>query len=201
MFNYIKGILIEKNNENIVVEAQGIAYDIFIPQNSIFLLPEEKEEVLIYTYLAIREDAISLFGFITKDDKKMFLKLISVNGVGPKNALNIISSLGLQKIMIAIAKDDKKLLSSIKGIGEKTASRIIIDLKDKLDFNQITNKKDLEVNLQNDSIKLSIKMENVIQALISLGYQNKKAKQALLDAKVDDTMSEDMMLKKALHFI
>lgn len=199
MINYIKGNLVEKNIGNIVVECNGIAYDIDIPQNS--NLPNEGEEVLIYTYLAVREDAMNLYGFTNKLDKQMFLKLTSVNGVGPKLGLNIISSLGREELMMAIAKEEKKTISSIKGVGEKTAGRIIVDLKDKLDYSSIKNidKKEIPSSLLQTSI--TPKMQNVIDALITLGYQKAKAKDAVLISNLNDEMSEDAMLKIALHNI
>lgn len=199
MINYIKGILVEKNIGNIVVDCNGMAYDIDVPQSS--NLPNEGEEVLIYTYLAVREDAMNLYGFTTKLDKQMFLKLISVNGVGPKMGLNIISTLGREELMLAIAKEEKKIISSIKGVGEKTAGRIIVDLKDKLDYASIKDldKKDIPSSLLHSTI--TPKMQNVIDALITLGYQKAKAKEAITSSNLTDDLSEDAMLKIALRNI
>ncbi|MBQ8749161.1 MAG: Holliday junction branch migration protein RuvA [Clostridia bacterium] len=133
MFNYIKGSLELKKENYIVVENNGIGYEIGISNNTLCALPNEGEEIKVFTYFQVREDGVSLYGFITMEEKRMFLDLISVSGVGPKMALQILSGAKLNDIGVAIISGDITLLSKIKGCGKKTAERIIVELKDKID--------------------------------------------------------------------
>lgn len=166
MFNYIKGTLEEKKTNYIVVDNHGIGYEIGISNNTLCGLPNEGEEIKIYTYFQVREDGVSLYGFITEEEKNMFLDLITVSGVGPKMALQILSGVRLNDLGVAIVSGDIGLLSKIKGCGKKTAERIIVELKDKIDAFGYAMSSDLPLeNTQYD--------ENIVseacEILISLG--------------------------------
>lgn len=132
MLYSIKGILLEKQKEFIVVEAGHIAYEIVFPTSAYGRLPETGGEVTIYTQFLVREDCFLLFGFPSLEDKKIFNTLISVPSLGPKTAYNVINSIPISKLIDAILKEDEKCLTQVSGIGSKTARRIILELKDKM---------------------------------------------------------------------
>ena len=133
MYSYIKGELSEIVAENhIVVENGGIGYNIYIPGQVLSLLPGVGEEVKIYTYLCVREDAFILYGFLTRDDLNVFKLLIGVSGIGPKGALAILSVMSTDDLRFAVLSDDAKAIAKAPGVGNKTAQRLIIELKDKL---------------------------------------------------------------------
>ena len=132
MYAYIKGILAEITEDAIIVENQGIGYEIAVPGQVFDYLPSVGEEVKIYTYHYVREDAILLYGFLTKEDVRIFKMLIGVSGIGPKGALAILSVLSTDDLRFAILGDDAKAIAKAPGVGAKTAQRVIIELKDKL---------------------------------------------------------------------
>ena len=131
VISYIRGPLEEKREDSVVVEAGNIGYRIFIPSSALGELPGLGEEVKIYTYFSVREDGMSLFGFLSRQDLEMFRQLIGVNGVGPKSALGILSALKPDVLRLAVISGDAKAISKAPGVGAKTAQRIILDLKDK----------------------------------------------------------------------
>ena len=126
MYAYIKGELAEKNIDSIVVEAAGVGYLIYIPTQYFDMLPDEGEDVKIYTYLCVREDAMILYGFLSKDDLEIFKLLITVSGIGPKGGLAILSTLPADDLRFAILSGDSKAISKAPGIGAKTAQRVIL---------------------------------------------------------------------------
>ena len=132
MISYIRGTLAEKNEDSAVVEAHGVGYQIFVPVPVLSELPPLGESVKIYTYFSVREDGMSLFGFLSRQDLAMFKQLIGVNGIGPKSALGILSALRPDVLRMAVASGDAKTISRAPGVGPKTAQRIILDLKDKI---------------------------------------------------------------------
>ena len=132
MIQYIHGTLCEISDGMIIVEAGGIGYGINVPSSVIGELPAVGTEVRIYTYYSVKEDSQSLFGFLYKEDREMFVQLIGVNGIGPKGALAILSALKPDDLRMAIITGDAKAISSAQGIGKKTAERVILDLKDKI---------------------------------------------------------------------
>ena len=132
VISYIRGPLEEKREDSVVVEAGNIGYRIFIPSSVLGELPGLGEEVKIYTYFSVREDGMSLYGFLSKQDLEMFRQLIGVNGVGPKSALGILSALKPDVLRMAVLSGDAKAISKAPGVGAKTAQRIILDLKDKV---------------------------------------------------------------------
>lgn len=132
MYAYLKGIIEEKMNNTIVLELNGVGYELYASTNSLEQLPPVGEVATVYTYLHVREDAFILFGFATKQEKEVFLKLISVSGVGAKTAIAILSGISPQNLISAVMIGDVKTIGSIKGIGKKTAERIIVELKTSL---------------------------------------------------------------------
>ena len=193
MFAYLKGNLAFKNNENAVVDVGGVGYSLQIPFSTYKLLPDIDNEVKLYTYMAVREDNISLFGFFSNEEKKIFEQLISVSGIGPKSAIGILSDITPEEFSLAVITDDVNRLTKISGIGKKTAQRMIIELKDKMKKEDITDNTEIsklvEVNNSN--------AEEAIAALQVLGYSNKDAVN-MVNSVIKDDMQVEEILKLAL---
>ena len=193
MITQLRGKLIEIYPTNAVIDCNGVGYWVNISLNTYSTL-EHEEAVTIFTHLIVREDAHILYGFATKLEREIFQKLISVNGVGPASGMMIISTLSSKEIATAIAQEDAKLLQSVKGIGAKTAQRIIIDLKDKLDQSLI-----LDVN--STSVKNKSKNE-ALSALEVLGIPKKSAEK-IMDKILQDQPDADVefLVKETLKKI
>ena len=138
MIAFVKGILVSKEEDCVVVEAGPVGLEIRVPLSVLEALPSLGEEVKLYTYFQVREDGMSLYGFLTPQDKRIFKQLLGVNGVGPKAALAVLSSVSLEDLRIALVSEDAKAIAKAPGIGLKTARRIILDLKDKISMDQLT---------------------------------------------------------------
>lgn len=198
MYAYIKGELAEKNIDHIVVEAGGIGYLIYVPAQSIDYLPDEGDQIKVYTYLYIREDAMVLYGFLTKDDLEIFKMLITVSGIGPKGGLGILSSLSADDLRFAILSGDSKTISKAPGIGAKTAQRVIIDLKDKMSLEEAFEKKlDNNADGVQKTLNSSIKNDAVL-ALSALGYSSAESLKAVSKVDITDDMDVEDVLKLAL---
>ncbi|WP_418372819.1 Holliday junction branch migration protein RuvA [Agathobacter sp.] len=198
MYAYIKGELAEKNIDHIVVEAGGIGYLIYVPAQSIDYLPDEGDQIKVYTYLYIREDAMVLYGFLTKDDLEIFKMLITVSGIGPKGGLGILSTLSADDLRFAILSGDSKTISKAPGIGAKTAQRVIIDLKDKMSLEEAFEKK-LENNADGVQKTLNSSIKNdAVLALSALGYSSAESLKAVSKVDITDDMDVEDVLKLAL---
>ena len=179
MYAYIKGILAEITEDAIIVENQGIGYEIAVPGQVFDYLPSVGEEVKIYTYHYVREDAILLYGFLTKEDVRIFKMLIGVSGIGPKGALAILSVLSTDDLRFAILGDDAKAIAKAPGVGAKTAQRVIIELKDKLSLEDAFEQK-LANQAQKAELNPAVGVKNeAILALTSLGYSQSEALKVL----------------------
>ena len=193
MFSYIKGKLVSKLVNYIIVEVGGIGFKIFMSTSSISKL-NENEEVKIHTYMQVKEDDISLYGFITSEELRMFELLISVSGVGARSAITMLSSITPSSFALAIISNDIKSLTKIPGIGNKTAQRIVLELKDKL-------KTEESISNDNEEIIVAIKDDNksseAIQALKVLGYTNSEIEKVL--GKIDtNSMTVEDIIRTAL---
>lgn len=198
MYAYIKGELAEKNIDHIVVETGGIGYLIYVPAQSIDYLPDEGDQIKVYTYLYIREDAMVLYGFLTKDDLEIFKMLITVSGIGPKGGLGILSTLSADDLRFAILSGDSKTISKAPGIGAKTAQRVIIDLKDKMSLEEAFEKK-LENNADGVQKTLNSSIKNdAVLALSALGYSSAESLKAVSKVDITDDMDVEDVLKLAL---
>ena len=198
MINYICGKYIGLAGNQLIVENNGIGYDMLIPISNIRNLPDINCDIKVYTYMIVKEDDISLYGFLNEDDRNVFLLLITVNGVGPKGALSIISTLGFTDTIKAIKTADTKKISSIQGIGTKTASKIVIELSDKIKKLVLTDSIDItKINNENDEKVKKVKSE-VIEALVVLGYQKKVATDLVNGFDFDKDITADELLKLIL---
>ena len=204
MISFIHGILAEKDEGYIVVEAGGVGYGINVPLSVLSSLPPEGEEVRIYTHYSVREDGQSLYGFLFREDREMFRRLISVNGVGPKGALAILSVLGPDDLRLAIVTGDAKAISRAPGIGQKTAQRVILDLKDKIG-NEFLQKgtEDTESygGLSLSEASGGNAASEAIDALTVLGYTRIEAARAVRRVDITKDMDTEEILKQALRAI
>ena len=198
MYAYIKGILAEITEDAIIVENQGIGYEIAVPGQVFDYLPSVSEEVKIYTYHYVREDAILLYGFLTKEDVRIFKMLIGVSGIGPKGALCILSVLSTDDLRFAILGDDAKAIAKAPGVGAKTAQRVIIELKDKLSLEDAFEQK-LANQAQKAELNPAVGVKNeAILALTSLGYSQSEALKVLQGIEISPDDQVEDVLKMAL---
>ncbi|HOO79561.1 MAG TPA: Holliday junction branch migration protein RuvA [Lachnospiraceae bacterium] len=199
MYAYFKGILEEKNIDRIVIEVGGIGYNIYFPAGKAAMLPALGEEVKIYIYTNVREDAINLFGFISLEELELFKLLISVSGIGPKGGLSILSIMSADEVKMAILTGNAKAISKAPGVGNKTAERLLIDLKDKVSVDSILGHTIEEGNVagENDPI-----VTETIEALTALGYAMKEAQNAVVEARKErDATDTSDLLKAALKLM
>lgn len=198
MYAYIKGILAEITEDAIIVENQGIGYEIAVPGQVFDYLPSVGEEVKIYTYHYVREDAILLYGFLTKEDVRIFKMLIGVSGIGPKGALAILSVLSTDDLRFAILGDNAKAIAKAPGVGAKTAQRVIIELKDKLSLEDAFEQK-LANQAQKAELNPAVGVKNeAILALTSLGYSQSEALKVLQGIEISPDDQVEDVLKMAL---
>ena len=198
MYAYIKGILAEITEDAIIVENQGIGYEIAVPGQVFDYLPSVGEEVKIYTYHYVREDAILLYGFLTKEDVRIFKMLIGVSGIGPKGALSILSVLSTDDLRFAILGDDANAIAKAPGVGAKTAQRVIIELKDKLSLEDAFEQK-LANQAQKAELNPAVGVKNeAILALTSLGYSQSEALKVLQGIEISPDDQVEDVLKMAL---
>ena len=198
MYAYIKGILAEITEDAIIVENQGIGYEIAVPGQVFDYLPSVGEEVKIYTYHYVREDAILLYGFLTKENVRIFKMLIGVSGIGPKGALAILSVLSTDDLRFAILGDDAKAIAKAPGVGAKTAQRVIIELKDKLSLEDAFEQK-LANQAQKAELNPAVGVKNeAILALTSLGYSQSEALKVLQGIEISPDDQVEDVLKMAL---
>lgn len=176
MFGYIKGKVAEITEGTVILENGGIGYEIICTAAAVARLSEEKEGV-VYTYLQVKEDGISLFGFDTKEEKQMFLKLISVSGIGPKMGVTVLAGMRITDLATAIATSDVKTLSKIKGLGKKTAERIILELRESV------SKEELKTSAKETAVPFATDDEDAVIALMGLGFTGMQARNAVLSAK------------------
>lgn len=200
MIGYIKGILAEIEEESIILENGNIGYCVRIPGLVMDRLPAVGSEVKLYTYMYVREDAISLFGFFTKDELEVFKLLLTVSGVGPKAALGILSALSCSDLRIAVHSQDSKAIAKAPGIGAKTAQRIIIDLKDKLKLEDAWNADENDSGIANVDAG-SVVQKEAIEALTALGYGVSEAAAAVRKVEITADMSVEECLKASLKYI
>ncbi|QTU83442.1 Holliday junction branch migration protein RuvA [Carnobacteriaceae bacterium zg-C25] len=194
MYDYIKGVLTAIHPTAITVEAGGIGYAVSVsnPYSFSSLL---EQSIMIYTYQAVREDAITLYGFPTYDEKQLFLKLISVSGIGPKSALSILASQDAQGLMQAIENNDVTYLTKFPGVGKKTAGQLVLDLKGKLGAVGVSE------TVEEEIISESPVLDDVTQALLGLGYSNKEIRLIMPTLKEQQHDSTQSALSAAFKLL
>lgn len=193
MYSYIKGSLESKSQDKAVIDVGGVGYLIYIPYSTYQALPELNETVKLNTYLAVREDSMTLYGFKSNEELRIFELLISVSGIGPKLAIGVLSDISATDFSVAVITDDVNRLTKISGIGKKTAQRMIIELKDKMKAENVANTPETVVvrSVVNNEI------EEAISALQVLGYNNKDAVD-MVNKSYKEGMGIEEIIKQAL---
>lgn len=199
MFEYIKGRYKGINKDYIIVENNGIGYKVFTSGATMSAMPKIDEEVMLYLEQIVREDFIGFYGFDTKEELEMFKLLISINGVGSKAALSLLSISRINNLRYAIMMGDDKHLCKAPGIGKKTAGRIILELKDKIKKEEISGNNESSSDFMDIASNSAINIAESLSALLALGYSEKEAEAAL--SKVDKAESIENIIKNCLKVL
>jgi holliday junction DNA helicase RuvA len=202
MIAYLSGKLLEKEANSVIVDVNGVGYEVAIPLSTFYELGEIGSDVALRIYTYVREDTLSLFGFKTLREKELFLKLISVSGIGAKSGIGILSGMSADEIINAIRSNNLVRLNSIPGIGKKTAERIVIELRDKINTISVgvaetsQSIETTQVSSGNDVY------DDAVSALTNLGYQRQSAEKALNQAMQEGTeMSVQKLLRRSLQLL
>ncbi len=196
MIGFVEGIIEYIDVDKIVVNNNGVGYNVFMPASQIDTLNVD-ETVRVFTYLNVREDAMQLFGFLTRDDLEVFKLLITVNGIGPKGGLAVLSTITTDDLRVAVISEDAKAISKAPGIGAKTAQKVIIELKDKLNLEDVLEPKS-DANFQvNDNNSMS----EAVMALVALGYSQADAYRAVKSIDNIEELDVENVIKMALKKI
>ncbi|MBI5826830.1 MAG: Holliday junction branch migration protein RuvA [Deltaproteobacteria bacterium] len=179
MIAHIRGKLMRKTTESVIIDVNGVGYEVFIPLTTYYQLPDMGQELSLNVHTNVREDALQLYGFLTPEEKEGFQLLISVSGVGPKLARNILSGIPIGDLVSAIASSDRARLNSIPGIGTKSAERLIVELKDKVRNLQRPEEAKEPAGRERDQLSV-----DVISALDNLGYRSAPSEEAVKKAKL-----------------
>lgn len=190
MYSYIKGVYQGIDEEKIIIEAGGVGYEVSAPNSVLAAMPEKGEIIKLYVSLIVREDAHEFVGFIDKEQKKIYQRLISVSGIGPKAAIAILSVLSPREIVKAVAENDYRAIARANGVGPKIAQKVVLELKGKVDKTALDEMSAAETTVNDDPI-----YSEALQALIALGFASNEAKQALKDTN-GKTSSE--LIRQAL---
>lgn len=198
MYAYFKGKIAAKEPDLVIIEVAGIGYNIRISSGTASLLPPVGEEAKLYTYTAVREDAIALYGFLTKDDLDIFKLLIGVNGIGPKGGQSILSVMSPDELRFAILSGDAKMIAKAPGIGAKTAQRIILDMRDKVSLEDTLHTGEEEIRVDPS---VSDALREAVEALTALGYGVTEATRAVKAVKDAEQMTVEDILKASLKHL
>lgn len=203
MIAQLKGIISHKSPEGIIVDVQGVGYEVIVSKRTLDYLAEPGESVVFLIYTHLTENALSLFGFLKSDEKTAFKKLMSVSGVGPRLALQILSGMSVPELAQALVQENLLALTSISGVGKKTAERLIVELKDKMiEFLENTPLESSGLSLQKEGGGIlqytSTLYQEALSALTNLGYHRNQADRILSKISLNETSSIEEILKKAL---
>ena len=205
MFSYIKGTLEEYWEDTVVIESGGIGWNIHVPLSVLDRLPHVGEQMKVYTSFQVKEDSMTLYGFLSRQDLKMFNQLLGVNGIGPKAALGILSFLTPDDLRMAIIAEDAKAIAKAPGIGPKTAKRVILDLKDKISMDDVIPLQfaggPAEANVAAAASGVDGAGKEAIEALVALGYSPTEATKAVRQVEIKEGMNAEAVLKASLKFL
>lgn len=198
MIAFVKGFIEDISEENVVIDTGNIGYNLKISTGTAARLPGIGAEVKLYTYTCVREDSFSLFGFLSRDDLEIFKKLITVNGIGPKGGLAILSVMTADSLRFAIMSGDAASIAKAPGIGKKTAERVILDLKDKISLEDTLVHREMQAQLQPLGQTQSHAQNEAVEALVALGYSGQDALRAVKGVAITEDMDVETILKLAL---
>lgn len=192
MIGRIQGLLVQKNPPRILVDCHGVGYEIDVPMSTLYQLPENGQQVTLLTHFVVREDAQLLFGFATESEREAFKTLIKISGVGARTALAILSGMSVSDIAQAVALQDSARLTTVPGIGKKTAERLLLELKGKFGVDATSSSGPSGISSNSNA-------SEILQALLALGYSDKEAVLALKNIPTDTSVSDGIrMALKAL---
>ena len=202
MISYVRGELASIEEDKAIIDVGGVGYGVYMPQQSLPLLPEAGSEVKLYTYLNVKEDAMQLFGLLTRDDLEIFRLVTGVSGIGPKGGLNILSCMNPDELRFAIMSGDAKAISAAPGIGKKTAEKLIVELRDKVDIEDMLEH---AAHGKEDGASVmpsadSDMQTEAVQALVALGYGSAESLRAVKKVSPECETVEDI-LKEALKYL
>ncbi|MDR3051590.1 MAG: Holliday junction branch migration protein RuvA [Oscillospiraceae bacterium] len=187
MYAFIEGSVAEKRQGELVIDAGGVGYLLICPAGTVAAAPATGERFRCYTHLSVREDAMELFGFASREERGMFLKLCGVTGVGPRTALGVLSALPLRDLTLALALGDLNALARAPGIGKKTAQRLVLELKDKVEAGEVT------VGQSAAPVAMGAQQE-AVQALVSLGYSSAEAARAINQVREQADKTDQLIM-------
>lgn len=193
MIASLRGKLIYTDNTSVVVECGGVGLKCFVTKNTLYNLPQKNEEVFLHTYMVVREDAMDLYGFISREELECFKLITSVSGVGSKIGLALLSEFAPNQITLYIASNDPKALTAASGVGVKLAQRIVLELKDKI--GALDSSEDIEIKAVGNATASS-NSKDAIEALVNFGYTKSEASLAV--GKLDQSLPADQLIKQAL---
>lgn len=200
MISYIRGELVALEEDRIIVDVGGVGYGIYMSGQAMGMLPRTGSQVKIHTYLNVKEDAMKLYGFLTRDDLEVFKLVIGVSGIGPKGGLGILSSLTPDELRFAVMAKDVKAISAAPGIGKKTAEKLILELKDKLNIEDVLNHQTEGAGAPAVQETQGL-LSDAVQALVALGYGNTEALRAAKQVEIGESTTVEDVLKGALKFL
>lgn len=194
MIGQIRGIILDKQAPQLVVDVQGIGYEIDAPMSTFYQLPDAGKEVRLYTHFVVREDAQHLYGFYTREERQLFRTLLKVNGVGPRLALTVLSSATPDEFVRCVLNNDTESLVKLPGVGKKTAERLVIEMRDKLtEWSPVSGKGAISAPTERHQT-----LQDAIAALLSLGYKQQEANRVV--TKIDDgAAASEELIRRALR--
>lgn len=198
MIAFVKGIIDDIAVDNVIIDVGGIGYNVRISSDTAARLPGIGERVKLYTYTCVREDAFLLYGFLSRNDLEIFKKCITVNGIGPKGALAILSVMDADSLRFAIMSGDTKAISKAPGIGAKTAERLILDLKDKIKIDDTMIEREIAATAAGNALTDTPQKQEAVAALVSLGYGQAESMKAVNAIEGIENMDSGAILKAAL---
>lgn len=185
MYSYFKGEIAEKNTDNVVIDCNGVGYLIGVSTRTLAEIGDVGQTAKVYTHFHVREGEMTLYGFLSHEEKTMFEKIITVNGIGPKAATSILSVMTVTELAVAIVAEDANAIARAPGVGKKTALRMILELKEKVDNSELTGAYKQIPQLQNTSVT-----QEALAALMALGFSSTEATRAISEAGAYDTVEE-----------
>ncbi len=197
MIGRISGTLLLKQPPDILVDVAGVGYELQVPMTTLFQLPQTGEQVALYTHFVVRDDAQLLYGFSGEHDRALFRKLIKVNGVGPKLALTILSGMDAADFARCVKRDDVSALVQLPGVGKKTAERLLVEMRDKLDDSLLAGSANLALVGGDQSAQATL-VDDAEGALIALGYKPQEASKAVAAVHDESVDSSEELIRRAL---
>ena len=200
MITFLTGEVVSVTDNTLILDVNHIGFRVFISSRDAQRMPRRGEEVTVYTYMSVREDAMNLYGFLSEDDLDIYRRLIQVSGIGPKGGLGILSAMTASELRMAILTDDAKAIAAAPGIGPKTAKKLILEMKDRVDLNE-TLSRQLGIGQEEEAgtEELEKNKAEAVSIMTALGYSAAEALRAVKRVKVTDDMSADDILRSALR--